>query len=122
MTFLLWVGAFLKRVPWQAWAVLALAIAVLWLRSHWIGVGVERCQRAQEAAERKADAKAADVAKRAQERAQKATQRVHERTEEAADDVQREMDTVGCDQPVPDSVRDALDAATRRAREALPSD
>lgn len=35
---------FLKRIPWQAWAGLGLVVLVLWLRSHWIGVGEARVQ------------------------------------------------------------------------------
>jgi type VI protein secretion system component VasK len=121
VTFLLWVWSFLKRVPWQAWAVVALVAAVWWYGHSRYNAGWEAHQRAQEAAEAKADAKAATVAKRAQERAQKAGKAIRERTEEVADEVQREMDSVGCDQPIPVSVRDDLADAARRAREAMPA-
>jgi hypothetical protein len=123
VTFLLWVGAFLKRVPPWAWAALAAACLLLYARSHWIGVGVDRCRAAQEAAEKKADAKAAVVAKRAHADAQKATARIAERTEDAADEVERQMDAVRvCPEPVqPDSVRDAGREAVERARRALQS-
>jgi hypothetical protein len=123
VTFLLWAGSFLKRVPREVWIALAFAAVVLWLRSHWIGVGEDRCRAAQEAAEKKADAKAAVVAKRAHADAQKATARIAERTEDAADEVERQMDAVRvCPEPVqPDSVRDAGREAVERARRALQS-
>lgn len=36
--------AFLRSLPWQAWACAALAILLIYLRSHWIGVGEARVQ------------------------------------------------------------------------------
>jgi len=37
---------FLKKVPWQVWAGIAAFLFVLWLRSHWIGVGEDRLKPA----------------------------------------------------------------------------
>lgn len=59
---MIWLTAlsWLKKVDWKVWAALALVIAVLWLRSHWIGVGEDRvqarwdAQKAVYAAEREA--------------------------------------------------------------------
>jgi biopolymer transport protein ExbB/TolQ len=112
----------LRKVPLKAWLALA-AVALLGLTFQ-SGRWYERRtqESAQEAAEKRADAKAGRVAKAAQERAQKATQRIHERTEEAADEIDRQMEPVCPDVPLPSVVRDDLADAVRRAREALPAD
>lgn len=86
LTVLSWV----KRIPWQLWAALILAVAFLWLRSHWIGIGEERCRSAQEAAESQADAKALNVQKAAQDKAQEVIAGIQKETS----DVQTEVRTI----------------------------
>lgn len=68
MPFLLFlkpVGAFLKAIPWQVYASIALLIVLLILRSHYIGVGVERCQATQAKAQAKALVESAKQEKQA---------------------------------------------------------
>ena len=57
---------FLRAVPWQAWALLALIALVAGLRWHWIGVGEDRVQAAWDAQEAvyAAERKAAEDAAR----------------------------------------------------------
>ena len=109
----------LRRVPLTAWLALGLvaALGLSFQAGRWHERRAHRS--AQEAAEARADAKAARVAKKATDAAKEATKRIHERTEDAADEIDRQMEPVCPDVPVPDGVRDALDAATQRAREAL---
>lgn len=52
--------AFLRRVPVWAWALLASAVLMAGLRSHWIGVGESRVQAVLDA-ERAANKLAADA-------------------------------------------------------------
>lgn len=68
MSWLVVLG-WLRKVPREAWLVLAFALAVLWLRSHWIGVGEDRCRQAQVVAQVKALAKGQKAAQKAQEAA-----------------------------------------------------
>lgn len=112
----------IRRVPLKAW--LALGVVALLGLTFQAGRWHERRahRSAQEAAEAKADAKAARVAKKATDAAKEATKRIQDRSEEAADEVDRQMEPVCPDVPVPDGVRDQLGDAVRRAREALPSD
>jgi biopolymer transport protein ExbB/TolQ len=114
--------AVIRRVPVRVWLAVA-AVALLGLTFQ-AGRWYERRehQAAQEAAEKRADAKAGRVAKQAQERTRKAVERIHERTEEAADEIDRQMEPVCPDVPLPSVVRDDLADAVRRAREALPAD
>lgn len=61
MPFLLILKPFfewLKNLPWQVYAGIVLIIFILFMRSHWIGVGVERCEAKQAEAQRKALAEA----------------------------------------------------------------
>lgn len=108
--------SFLRRIPWQAWALVALCALLLALRWHWIGVGVERCQSAQEAAEARADRKAANVSKKAADKAQDARESIRKDTQDAAAEVrQLTPDSPSCP-PVPERVhqlgREAVEAAS----------
>lgn len=66
------VWAFLRNVPWQVYAGIALFLFVLWLRSHWIGVGEDRVRGEFDAykAEMIAKTEAARVASKRAESAQ----------------------------------------------------
>lgn len=86
LTVLSW----LKGLPWRVWAVLAFAVIFFWLRSHWIGIGEERCQNAQAAIEAQAGAKALAVHKDAQDKAQAVVEGIQKETS----DVQTEVRTI----------------------------
>lgn len=113
----------LRKVPRRVWLALG-AVALLGLTFQ-AGRWYERAaqEAAQATAEARADRKAADAAKAATDRAGKATAKIRARTEDAADDVQREMDSVRvCPEPAqPAGVSERGREAVRRAREALPS-
>lgn len=122
MSFALMALGWLRKVPREVWIALAVALAFLWLRSHWIGVGEDRCRAAQEAADARARDKADKAAATAQKAAQDASATIKEETDHAADRARvivREI-TAGCPLPAqPDELRDLGDEAVRRAREAL---
>lgn len=44
----------LKALPWQVYAGLALAVLIFFARLHWIDVGVERCEDKNAKAQQKA--------------------------------------------------------------------
>jgi len=57
MPFLLLLKPFfdwLKNLPWQVYAGIALCVLIFFARLHWIGVGVERCEARQAKAQQKA--------------------------------------------------------------------
>lgn len=70
MTLALVLG-WLRRIPWQAWAIVALLATVAVLRWHWIGVGEDRTQArwdAQEAVYARQRAEAVIAARKVEER------------------------------------------------------
>mgnify|MGYP003456728528 CR=1 FL=1 len=66
------VWTFLRNVSWKVWAGIAAFLFVLWLRSHWIGVGEDRVRGEFDAykAEMVAKTEAARVAAKRAESAQ----------------------------------------------------
>jgi hypothetical protein len=113
-----WAKQLLRALPWQVWAVAGLCVLVAGLRWHWIGVGVERCQSAQEAAETKADAKAAKVAGRAHAKAQEASAIIQKETDHAAAEVRVILRDRVCPL-VPERVHELGEQAVERAQQAL---
>lgn len=126
-----------KRVPWQAWAVVALVLAIAWFghwreqRGHDGGVLEERGR--WEAAQRKAnqDAQRAN-ARRAQtdtrintasdQRAAQASADTRAETGKIVERIVHDTRTIqlpaDLDRPMPDGVRDALGAARDAANAA----
>lgn len=116
----LWAGkalSFLKAVPWQAWAVIALCALLLGLRWHWIGVGYDRCQSQTAEAERKADVKADIVTKKAAESATVARQDIRKDAEDASDEARIIVRTLPASCPAqPKRLRDLGEQAVEGAR------
>lgn len=121
MSWLLVLG-WLRKVPREVWLGLALVLAVLWLRSHWIGVGVERCEAAQEAAQAKAIDKGQQAAQKAQEAATAVKVDIRQESENAAAEVREVVRGLPrtCP-PVPDRVRQLGRDAVEAARASLPT-
>ena len=116
MPFLL----FLKRIPWQAWAALAALIFIIWLRSHWIGVGYDKCMEAN----RKAQEAAAIEAKKQEEAAPAIAQEAQEAVKPVIEErviYVNKNNTVSCDEPYSDGVQSKIreaEAAIDRLRSA----
>lgn len=111
------IGGFLSKVPRKVWYALAFAAFVLWLRAHWIGVGVERCQKAQEAAQAAAATESAEQEKAAPAVAQEARDVVAPKVQDRVRII-RETIAVPADCPAyPDRVQQAV----REARAAADS-
>jgi len=106
------IGDFLKSLPREVWYGLALVVILLILRSHWIGVGVERCEATQAKALEKALAESAKQGKNAPVIAQEARDAVKPKVEERIRYVQK-YNTVGCDEPYAERVQAIIrEAAT----------
>lgn len=112
MPFLL----FLRRIPWQAWALLGILIAFAILRAHWIGVGVDRCEAKQQAAQEAADKEAKAQEEAAPKVAEEAKAEVQPKIEERIRYVEKH-NTIACDEPYSDElqqvIREAASAADR---------
>jgi hypothetical protein len=107
------IGAALKAVPWQVYAGIALVIAGLYLRSHWIGVGVDRCRAAQEKAQAAVMAEAAAQEKDAPGVAQEAQAAVKPVVVERVRIIREAIKPIpGCDYP------DSVQAVIREAAAA----
>lgn len=121
MSWLVVLG-WLRKVPREVWLVLAFALAVLWLRSHWIGVGLERCQQAQATAQAKAVAKGQKASEKAHDAATAIKIDVRQETENAAAEVREVVRVLPrtCP-PVPDRVRQLGRDAVEAARASLPA-
>jgi hypothetical protein len=128
------ISGLLKRIPWQLWAVLGLALLVLVCRWHWIGVGVDRCearQAAQEAAWQAETARRVAEAHEAGKRAQKAAGAVVADTRKQTNESAEIVRTVWRDRIVhlpaecridqPDGMRRAGREAVAAARDSLPA-
>jgi hypothetical protein len=121
---LIWlvVLGWLKRIPWQVYVILALLSITAVLRWYWIGVGVERCQSAQVAAQAKAVAKG-----------QKASEKAHKAATAVKIDVRQESENEAAEvrevvrglprtcPPIPDRVRQLGRDAAEAARASVPA-
>ena len=110
MPFLL----FLRKIPWQAWALLAVLVAFAFLRSHWIGVGVKRCEAKQEAAQAQADKEAKAQEESAPKVAEEAKAEVQPVIEKRVIYVNK-ANTVSCDEPYADGVQSEIRQAEAAA-------
>ncbi len=110
MRFLL----FLRRIPWQAWALLGILIAFAILRAHWIGVGVDRCEAKQQAAQEAADKEAKAQEEAAPVIAQEAQEAVQPVIEKRVIYVNK-ANTVSCDEPFSDGVQSEIHQAEASA-------
>ena len=110
MPFLL----FLKRIPWQAWLLLGILIAFAFLRSHWIGVGVKRCEAKQEAAQAQADKEAKAQEDAAPKVAEEAKAEVQPVIEKRVIYVNKN-NTVSCDEPYADELQQTIREAQAAA-------
>ena len=108
-------GAFLKSIPWQVWAGIALLIVMLILRSHWIGTGIERCEAKHKAAYDKALAESAKQEKAAPAIAEAAREAVKPKVEERIRVIREQIPARSCSDDYPDGVlaiiREAATAA-----------
>lgn len=121
MTFLAVLG-WLKRVPWQAWALVGLVALILALRWHWIGVGVERCTAAQEAAQDKQVAKGQEAAKRAQGAATAVKRDIAKVSQSEQAEVRTIVKYLPASCPSqPDRLREIGQRAVERTRASLPA-
>jgi len=115
---------FLKLVPREVWAALAILALLggVWL--HGRSSGKEACQRAQEAAEKRADAKGERVAKRAQNAASAAKAEIRKESDDAQAEVRTIVRTLPATCPdQPDRLRELGRAAVESAgREVLPAE
>lgn len=120
MTLLLIAWKWLRGLPWQVYAAAGLCVLVLWLRGHWIGVGVERCQSAQEAAEADGLANAKEAGKQAQAKAQAATKDIAKESTDAAEQVREIVRYLPAScPPMPDQLHDVLKRQAERANSGV---
>lgn len=121
MTLALVLG-WLRKVPREVWLLLAVSLAFLWLRSHWIGVGVERCQAAQVEAQSKALAKGQQAAQKAQEAATAVKIDVRQESENEASQAREIVRYLPRTCPAqPDELRQLGRNAVEAARASLPT-
>ena len=104
------VWLFFKRIPWQAWAIAGLVALMVFLRSHWIGLGIERCERKQETAQAKADEEALKQEQEAPTVAQEARDAVEPAVTERVRIIREQIksEPVGCNAVYDDSVLNAI--------------
>jgi hypothetical protein len=107
------IGDFLKSLPREVWYGLALVVILLILRSHWIGVGVERCEATQAKALEKALAESAKQEKNAPVIAQEARDAVKPKVEERIRVIREQIPAKSCSDDYPDGVQAIIrEAAT----------
>lgn len=134
---MIWLGLawkWLRGLPWQLYAILALVLITAFMRWHWIGVGTDRCEARQaalvaawEAETARRVAQAHEAGKRAQEAAGAVVADTREQTNETVEIVR----TVWRDRIVhlpaecridqPDGMRRAGREAVAAARDSLPA-
>lgn len=109
-----------QRVPLLGWQVLA-GLVALSLASDWlIGIGEDRCEAKQEAAEAKADVKAASVAKESNAEADKAKTAIRKETSDVQVQIREVVRTVpGACPAMPDELHDVLQRQVEAARAEL---
>lgn len=107
-------GNVIKSIPREVWYALAVGIILLILRSHWIGIGVERCETAQAKALEDAMKESAKQEKTAPAIAQAARDAVKPKVEERIKYVEK-YNTVSCDEPYAPSVQSAIHQAAAAA-------
>lgn len=113
---------FLKGIRWEVWAGLALIALFLWFRAHYIGIGLERCQRAQESAQAKSIAKGQKASEKARNAATAIKIDVRQESENEAAEVREVVRYLPrtCP-PIPDRVRVIGRAAVEATRASLPA-
>jgi len=116
MPFLL----FLRKIPWQAWALLGILIAFAILRAHWIGVGEKRCEAKQEAAQAQADKEAAKQEADAPKVAEDAQADVKPRMEKRENEIDA-ANTIACDVEYPDGVQESIREAATASNPVRPA-
>jgi len=106
-------GNVIKSIPREVWYGLALVVILLILRSHWIGVGVERCEERQAKALEKALAESAKQEKEAPAIAQEARDAVKPKVEEKIRIIREQVIANSCSDDYPDGVQAIIrEAAT----------
>ena len=107
------IGEFLKNIPWQVWAGIALFIILMFARSHWIDEGVERCEAKHKAAYDKAVAAAQKQEKAAPAIAEAAREAVKPQVEERIRVIREQIPARSCSDDYPDGVQAVIrEAAT----------
>ncbi len=114
LLFLKPAGDFLKSLPREVWYGLAVLVILLILRSHWIGVGVERCETRHNAAYEKAVAEAQKQEKRAPANAQASQEAVKPKIQERIK-VIREKVPADCGHAYDDGVQAVIREAAAAA-------
>lgn len=109
------VGDFLKSIPWQVWAGIALFVALLFARSHWIGEGVERCEAKHKAAFDKAVAAAQKQERAAPAIAEAAREAVKPRIQERIKVIREQIPAGACSDDYPDGVQAVVREAAAAA-------
>lgn len=105
----------LKNLPWQVYAGIALIIIMLILRSHWIGVGVDRCDAKHKAAHEKALIAAQKQEKAAPAIAEAARDAVKPRIEERIKVIREHIPARSCSDDYPDGVQQVIREAAAAA-------
>lgn len=105
----------LKNLPWQVYAGIALVILMLILRSHWIGEGVERCESKHKVAYEKALAESVKQEKAAPAIAETAREAVKPRVEERIKVIREQIPAGSCSDDYPDGVQSVIREAAAAA-------
>ena len=119
MPFLLLLKPFfdwLKNLPWQVYAGIALCVLIFFARLHWIGVGVERCEARQAKAQQKALAESITQELNAPAIAQKAQADIEPIIIERVRVIRENIKYTACaDVAYPDGVQDSVREASTSA-------
>jgi hypothetical protein len=108
------VANFLKGLPREVWYALAVLVLLLILRSHYIGVGIERCETRHKAAYDKAVAEAQKQEKRAPANAQAAQEAVKPKVTERVRVIREQIPVNSCPD-YPDGVQAVIREAAAAA-------
>ena len=110
-----------QRVPALVWQALAAIVAVSLASSWLIGVGEDRCEAKQVAAEKRADKKAVEVVADSKGRAATIRKTTTEETADAVADVQAAVAALPDTCPsLPDGVRESVQRQVEAARDGVP--
>ena len=110
-----------QRVPALVWQALAAIVAVSLASSWLIGVGEDRCEAKQVAAEKRADKKAVEVVADSKGRAATIRKTTTEETADAVADVEAAVAALPDTCPsLPDGVRESVQRQVEAARDGVP--
>jgi hypothetical protein len=113
---------FLKNLPWQVYAAIALAALFFWFRGHYIHIGIERCETAHKEAQAKAELAAIEQEKAAPVIAQEAHDAVApivtERVRIIHDQIK--SNPIACDTPYDNIVQQAVREAAASSNHLRP--